>query len=256
MMERIDGNPGVLHNPVQQRIFLNQNHVRGIFSGQILTMLYQGLVMILRGKVLKDFSAQCASHHLYTPANAQNGQLAVIGHAHQPQFSLVTLGANSAKSGKRFIAHEQRVHITTSGKQQSVNPVQGGRKGVHVLIGRNDQRDAAGLQHRLIIPLRQFTTFFAKITRNTDYWLLFAHGELAMEFPQLPKPIIAFAHDSSSAIGLLSLRCTPMGTSFFILCFREISVSVVVTPGISCKRLFKSSIRWALSLAYSFTSMV
>ena len=42
-----------------------------------------------------------------------------------------------------------------------------------------------------------------------------------------------------------------IGISLLMLCSSEIKVSVEITPGISCSLLFNSSIRWALSQAYS-----
>jgi len=67
-----------------------------------------------------------------------------------------------------------------------------------------------------------------------------------------PLPLVVYMEERKSPYCFSG----QIGISFLMLCSNEISVSVAVTPGISCILLFSKSIRCSLSRAYTLVSMV
>ena len=77
-------------------------------------MLQRGPAVALCIDILEIVPAQCRREHLDAPADAQDGQLALVGMLHEPHLLGIPFGANAVQSRYGLFAKEQRIEVTTA----------------------------------------------------------------------------------------------------------------------------------------------
>lgn len=224
--------------------------MRRIPSVQLLVVSEQLPVWLLAVDVLVDRTAQCHGEHLYAPADAQYRNLSVVSQADKQQFGQITFVIDAVQLRNRFFASKQRVQVASARKQKAVYMLQHIGQRIPVLKRRDDDRSGSRFQYGFKITFGQFAPLFSEIACNTDYRLFFISREAVVVLAVSGFPVeVTGTHE-----GYFLFKT--IGISLLMLCSSEIKVSVEITPGISCSLLFNSSIRWALSQAYSLMSIV
>ena len=80
-------------------------------------------------------------------ADAQHGDLAVVGKACQQQLLQVTLGGDAVEFLDRLLAQQQGVDVATTAEDDAVEAVEEFAEAVSLVEGRNDEGDATCLEH-------------------------------------------------------------------------------------------------------------
>ena len=144
------------------------------------------------GDVLLHLSAQRGGQHLYAAAYPEDGQLAVECKADGSQFGLVALTVDGMKMNGRFLANPQRVDIPASCKKQAVNTFKRVDDYILVRQRRNDDRHAAGRNHRLIVTVRQTRLTVGKIARKSNHRLMLRLGKTRIDIVQTAFKVKGF----------------------------------------------------------------
>ena len=80
-------------------------------------------------------------------ADAQHGDLAVVGKTCQQQLLQVTLGGDAVEFLDRLLAQQQGVDVATTAEDDAVEAVEEFAEAVSLVEGRNDEGDATCLEH-------------------------------------------------------------------------------------------------------------
>ena len=132
--------------------------------------------------------------------------------------------------------------IGTTAEQQTVYSRQGIDDGSLIGNRRDNEGNASGGHHRLVVALSQLTGQVVIIACNTYHRLFDGFRITGIDLIKTCLQVKRMFHRFSSS-------STVMGISRFKLCSSEMSVSVAVTPGMPCRRPLSKSISCSLSLA-------
>ena len=182
--------PGVVNGLMVQRIHENSDFLRRIGVLRLLgsVNLRQAAVgfdahavrrlravAVLRvldaaalGNVLRNVSVECHRERLHSAADAENGNLAVVGQARDEQLGQVASRIDAAELRSGFLARPQRVVVGAAAEQQSVELLQ--HTDNHVLIGhgRNDDGRAASPHHLFVVGVAQGGVFASVVGRDAN----------------------------------------------------------------------------------------
>ena len=113
-MERIDSQGISLHDAVQQAVWFDAHRVRSPVTAHVLTVLQRLLAVALCIDILEIVPAQRCRQHLDAPADAQDGQLALVGMLHEPHLLDIPFGTDAVQSRYRLFAQEQWIEVATA----------------------------------------------------------------------------------------------------------------------------------------------
>ena len=130
-----------------------------------LAML-NALPVMLSPDILIQLAAKSSCQDLYSPANAQYGNLTVNGQTYQKQLLCITAWINGYAI-KSFLTQIVRVYVGPARQNYSVKRVKQRDQRLLVIIRRNDHGGSSGLQYRHIIALSQSTVALPEITAYT-----------------------------------------------------------------------------------------
>ena len=106
----------------------------GLRAVGVLRVLHSG-----QRKVLADLAAQGDSQCLDAAANAEDGQLTVIGQTGDEQFRQVALLVDGMQSRDRLLTGVERVDVTPSAEDECIQVVE--RVHEHGLVGHGGDDD-------------------------------------------------------------------------------------------------------------------
>ena len=187
-MEGIDCQFILLEHIVEKGVGIDLDGVGSIFARHVLTVL-DAYTFRLRIDVLIEFAAECSRDNLDAFANAEHRNLTVGSETNQQQFLFVALWAHGMQLRNGLFAQQQRIDIATAAEEDAIERVEvvlqvlKGFLSVHVRNAewRNDDRDATGTKHGLIVAFGNRTLLVFVVARDTNHRTLFSLGEFAME---------------------------------------------------------------------------
>ena len=124
--------------------------------------------LILSIDVLKDFASQGSCHHLYAATDAQHGNLSVEGFAGKEKLLFVALRTNAMQLRQRLLAEKQRIDVAASGEDDAIELIEQRNESLLVVMRRDDNRRATGLEHGEVIALSQLAALVAEVASNAD----------------------------------------------------------------------------------------
>ena len=122
-----------------------------------LAVLYASL------DVLADVSAQCDGDGLHAAADAEHGQMAVVGEAAERQLVAVAQRIDRAELRHRLFAHPQGVVVAAAGEDDGMKSVEQREDRADVGGGREEDGSAAGTFHLKAVHTAQAEVFAAAV---------------------------------------------------------------------------------------------
>ena len=126
-------------------------------------------------------SVEGNGQRLDAAADAQHGNLAVVGQPGDEQFGQVALAVDMPEFGRRFLAAPEGVDVGSSREDERIEAVEGIHQHVAVVHGRNDDGNAASLHHLIIIGIAQRGIHPFVVGRDTDERSRFSFGILLID---------------------------------------------------------------------------
>ena len=194
--------------------------------------------LALFSNILAHPSAQRHGQRLYAPANAQHRYLPVEGQLRDQHLRQVAVGVDAMQLLRRLFAAPQRVVVRPSGEQQSVEMFQCVHDDIGVCNGRNEHGRASGCHYLLVIFIAQRSISVGIICCKPYHRAVLRLRILVISTCEVRAKRVF--HRQSSVF---------TGISRLMLCSREMSVSVLTTPGMVCIWLLSKSMSCSLSLA-------
>ena len=94
---------------------------------------------------MHHFAAEGKGYDLYAATNAEEGEAAVVGHAHKGEFKGVALAVDIAQPGQGVFARKEGVDVGSARQQQGIEAVeQAEQVGIGVATWRNDHYIGSG----------------------------------------------------------------------------------------------------------------
>ena len=219
--------------------------MRGFRTIRILRMFQASHITDILRHLTTKSHRQC----LNTATDSQHRYLTVVSQTSRHQLRQIPLLIDPMKLRRRLFSNPQRIDITATAQDQSVNTLQCVNDRICVGHRRNHHRYTPSRHDRLVIAFSQLTGQILIITRDAYYRPVFRLGIPRIDTIQMRLQVKLFhSYFRSSSIQI--------GISRFRLCSKEIRVSVATTPWMLWSLPFSRSISCSLSRAYSFTSMV
>ena len=113
--------------------------------------------------MLADMSSQSDGDGLHATADAEHGQMAVVGKLAERQLVAVAERIDSAELRHRLFAHPQRVMVAAAGEDEGMKSVEQRQGRTHVSAGRQKDRSASRTFHLTAVHLAQAEVFAAAV---------------------------------------------------------------------------------------------
>ena len=214
----------------------------------ILTVLHHLLDVLIH--LAPQGYCQC----LDATADTQHRNLAIESQTNQHQLGRITLLIDVMKTRRRFFAHPQRVMISPTRQNQTIEMLQGIDDDCTIGNGRNNDRRTTCRYYLLIITITKRCINVFVIGCDAYYGLMLRFGKRRVRTLEMRLQVKCFHLFILFQKYYSSSKRT--GISRLILCSSEMSVSVETTPGIACNLLLSKSMSCSLSRAYNLMSIV
>ena len=136
-------------------------------------------------------SAEGGGHHLDAAADAEEGNLAVVGEACQEEFEGVAFGVDAAEGGSGVLVPEEGVEVCAARKEESVDAVEQVEEGGVGLAarGHHDGHAARGLDGAEIAG-EELEAVIREVARDGDERTpFFFDGMGALELGELRRKV-------------------------------------------------------------------
>ena len=139
-----------------------------LYGDAVGRLSLRGVLAVLhtRGDVLHDVSAEGYRHGLYAAADAQHGDIAVIGETRQEKLEAVAGGIDASQSTDRLLAHPQRVMVAAAREDNPVDNVKHRGTLAGILHRAEHHRQSASLCDLIEICLAVGIVLAADIGRD------------------------------------------------------------------------------------------
>ena len=167
VVEGVDGE-AFAHEACDERAGLGAHAVGRDVARGVLAVLHRGGVAEGHADVLVHAAAQRHGQHLHAAADAEDGNVAVVGQPHQKEFGIVALGRDGMELGDGVLAGKEGVDVAAAREHEAVDAVeQGGEQ--HAVIGDgDDEGDATGQFDAAGVAKGQFVTLAAHVGGDAD----------------------------------------------------------------------------------------
>ena len=148
-------------------------------------------------KILRHPATKGHGEGLDATADAEDGDLTIIGETGGQQLGIVALLIDAMKKRRRFFACPEGVVVATTAEDETINPLEGVDD--HMAVGnrRDDDRYATCLHHRLVVTTADLTRQVLVVSRDTNdrHWRCL--WELGVDALQLRLQVELVIHTPS-----------------------------------------------------------
>ena len=144
-----------------------------------------GILGVLDGAdgtdILRDFATEGDGEGLDATADAEDGQLTVVGQTGDEQLGQVALFVDAMEQGRGLFTSPEGVDVATAAEDETVDAVEGVDDDVGRVNRGYHEGYTTGGYHRLIVALAEFTGEVFVVARDADDGLPVGFGEAGID---------------------------------------------------------------------------
>ena len=153
---------------MEQRIAHRGDAVRALGTRRLLRVFDEFALRKCCLLILVHCAAEGYGEHLHAAADAEHGNLPIVGAANQQQLEGVAHGIDAAQFRQRLLVHPERVQIGAAREQQTVGATHQFVDVRQIGRRRDDEWQTARTNHRFVVARAEGAARFTEIARDDN----------------------------------------------------------------------------------------